>query len=251
MPLKNISIILAGTLNSGNIGSVARAMKTMGLSRLKLVNPQCEIDEQAVWMATHGEDVLQNAECVSSIRDAVADATYVFGTTARSRKWRDRLTPEDMAQKVLSLGDHNRVALMFGPENSGLNNNDLELCNDVVTIPTDDNATSLNVSHAVMIVCYEIFKTLSQKDAPAKREKIPELAPSNKLEEMYDHMRFALLEIGYLDPYNTEHAIGNFRRVLTKALLTTYDVQLIRGVFRQLVWYIKHTKKTMENDTKG
>lgn len=236
---ENIDIILTGTLKSGNIGSVARAMSNMGLSSLKLVKPQCTIDDQAFWMATHGADILRNAKTFPTIRDAIADCSYVFGTTARSRRWREFLCPEEMSEKVAVLARQNRISIVFGPEDMGLSNDDLELCNQVVSIPTADEAASLNVSHAVMVICYEIFRAVEKKN---ETHETMELAEGEKVEEMYDHMRKALLEIGYLNPQNPDHVMGKFRRIMTRAGLTSQDVNLIRGVFRQLLWYIKKKK---------
>jgi tRNA/rRNA methyltransferase len=236
---ENIDIILTGTLKSGNIGSVARAMSNMGLSCLKLVNPQCAVDDQAFWMATHGADILRNAKTFPTIRDAIADCSYVFGTTARSRRWRDFLYPGEMSEKVAVLARQNRISIVFGPEDMGLSNDDLELCNQVVSIPTADEAASLNVSHAVMVICYEIFRAVEKKN---ETHETMELAEGEKVEEMYDHMRKALLEIGYLNPQNPDHVMGKFRRIMTRAGLTSQDVNLIRGVFRQLLWYIKKKK---------
>jgi tRNA/rRNA methyltransferase len=238
--LDRIDIILVGTLNSGNIGSVARAMKNTGLSCLKLVNPQCEIDDQTYCMATTGEDIIKDVKMFSGIREAIHGSSYVYGTTSRDRRWRNLLYPEEMAKKALSLSQRNSISILFGPEDKGLSNDELELCSEVVTIPTSKGASSLNISHAVMVICYEFFRAAEEKKFPPADNL---LAPTEKVERMYDHMKEALLEIGFLDPNNPEHALGNFRRILTRAELAPDDVQLIRGVFRQLLWYIKKSKK--------
>lgn len=236
MDFANIDIILSGTLASGNIGAVARAMCNMGLSRLKLVDPRCRIDEKARWMATCGPDILSSAQTFKSFRDALSDCSYSFGTTARSRRWRDALTPAEMAAKAASLAEKNRIAVVFGPEDMGLSNEELELCNDVVTIPTTSNATSINLSHAVIIICYEIFQVAGEIKEPAGPE---ELASAGMTEAMYDHMRDALLEIGFLNRQNPDYTLGMIRRILTRSALTVPEAKLIRGMFRQLLWYIK------------
>ncbi len=237
---KDIEIVLVGTLHSGNIGSVARAMNSMGITCLKLVSPQCKIDDQAFWLATHGGSILQNVQTFHSIREAIADVSYVFGTTARTRHLRNFIGPHELAVKVSSLSGKNNISIIFGPEDKGLSNEELELCNEVVSIPTVAEAASLNIAHAVLIVCYEIRKCNKQ---PKENSSIDLLAKSKDVEDMYDHMKKALLEIGYLDKQNPDVALGKFKRILTRAGLLDKDVKLIRGVFRQLLWYIRNSAR--------
>ncbi len=237
MSLENIQIVLIGTLKSGNIGSVARAMNTMGCQCLVLVKPQCIIDEQSYWMATHAKNILDNVIIVDSLRDAVAGSAYIVGTTARSRRWRDCSTPAKMSQEIKQRNDSRPVSLIFGPEDSGLSNDELELCDKVVTIPTAEAAASLNISHAVMILCYELFLAA---ETCAEQHVLVSPASSAKIEAMYDHMRTVLHEIGFLNPQNPEHFLGKFRRIFSRAGLSEDDVQLIRGVFRKLLWYIRN-----------
>jgi tRNA/rRNA methyltransferase len=236
--LDNATIVLVGTLAPGNIGSAARAMKNMGLSNLILVNPQCQLTEEALRMATNAQDILKSAKQVLNMRDAVAMSGYIFGTTARSRKWRSAISPEAMGKKIVSFLQNNRVSIIFGPEDRGLSNEDLEICHEIVSIPMAKCAGSINLSHAVMIVCYEIHCALRGK-AKDKRTK---LASADEVEKMYDHMRDALLEIGFLNRQNPEHTLGSFRRILTRAGLKEQEVKLIRGVFRQLLWYLKKNR---------
>lgn len=241
MGLENIEIVLVGTLQSGNIGSVARAMKNMGLSKLTLVNPCCSVDRQAYIMATHGQEILDNIGTCPTLPDAVEGASFVFGTTARDRKFRTFVYPREMAKKAVALARENSVSIVFGPEDKGLSNEELDICSEVVNIPTMDDASSLNIAQAVVIVCYEIFLASEQYQEVAEQVV---LAPVGKVEEMYDHMKNAFVEIGFADPENPDHVIGLFKRILTRAGLTEKDVQMVRGVFRQLLWYVNKTKKT-------
>lgn len=244
MDFHNVAIILVGTLASGNIGSTARAMCNMGLSHLRLVRPHCEIDDQAFWMATSGQDILKRAQMASTLREALADCGYCFGTTARHRRWRRVISPREAAQKALSLCSTNRVAFVFGPEDSGLTNEELELCHEVITIPTASEASSLNISHAVVIICYELFIAAQHQNRLPQRQQ---LAPITMTEAMYDHMRNTLFEIGFLNRQNPEYTLGLLRRILTKAQLTVAEVRFIRGIFRQLAWYMKSTKPQRSN----
>ena len=236
--LDNIHIVLVGTLAPGNIGSTARAMKNMGLSNLCLVSPQCTITDEAFWMATNAGDIVRAARQVSTLGEAIAQTGYVFGTTARTRRWRTFIEPDKMAKKALSLAAHNKVALVFGPEDKGLSNDELQLCSEIVSIPTAPGGRSLNLSHAVMIVCYELFCSLQKGGAHKEVTR----AQADEMETMYDHMRSALLEIGFLNKENPDHTLGSFRRILSRAGLTSTEVRMIRGVFRQLLWYIRKNK---------
>lgn len=238
--LASIEIVLVGTLQSGNVGSVARAMKNMGFAGLKLAGPQCAIDEQARWMATHAGDILDSARVYPDLREAVADAQYVIGTTARDRRFRSLLTPEQMAEKVLGLLPENRVAIVFGREDSGLTNDELELCDDAFTIPTAPEMTSLNVAQAVMITVYELFCRARSRGPSASGGR---LASSGEQQEMYDHLRTLLVDVGFLNPHNPDIALGKIKRLLTRAGLTVKDVRLIRGVVRQLQWYVNATRR--------
>jgi tRNA/rRNA methyltransferase len=233
--LDAVSIVLVGTLAPGNIGSVARAMKNMGMSHLCLVSPHCTVNEESFRMATSAGNILRAAQYAGTLREAIADTGYVFGTTARARRLRPHIFPPEMGEKAAKLLSHNKVALVFGPEDRGLSNEHLELCSEIVSIPTARGGKSLNLSHAAMIMCYEIHRAVKGSTAHEK----PLLAPAGEVENMYDHMRSALLEIGYLDPQNPDLTLGSFRRILTRAGLTCEEVKLIRGVFRQLLWYIK------------
>jgi len=235
----NINIILTKTINPGNIGSTARAMKNMGLSSLCLVKPQCDVDDDAYRMATHGKDILKKIKKFDSITAAASGSIYLFGTTARNRKWRDYISPADMIAKIEDHVSFPKVSILFGPEDIGLTNNELELCNDVVVIPTSDDASSINISQAVLIICYEIFISFQKNNVMMSKPQKKDLAPIDKVEDMYDHMQKALTDIGYLDPQNPEHFIGNFRRIFNRAGLTSEDVQTIRGIFRKLNWYIR------------
>jgi TrmH family RNA methyltransferase len=240
--LNNVEIILVGTLQSGNVGSVARAMKNMGLAHLKLAGPQCELDERARWMATHAADVLDNARMYPTLREAVADVQYVIGTTARDRRFRTLLTPTQMAEKVLSLVPFNRVAIVFGREDSGLSNDELELCDAAVSIPAAPEMMSLNIAQAVMVVSYELFCRV-ESQVPAANGDI--LASSGQQQEMYDHLRKLLLDIGFLNPQNPDVVLGKIKRLLTRAGLTDKDVKMVRGIVRQLQWYADTTRSLL------
>ncbi len=235
--LSNIDIVLVGTLQSGNIGSVARAMANTGMTSLVLVRPCCTIDQQAYSMATHGARILRSARILPTLREALTDTVHAVGTTARERRWRDCFDHCELGARAVPHAMAGRVALVFGPEDAGLSNDELELCDEVTTIATAPGAASLNISQAVLLVCYELFTASckAQSDSVSRQEP----APASMTEAMYDHMREALLAIGYLNPQNPAHTLGMIRRVLSRAGLSVPEVRMLRGIFRQLVWYVR------------
>src|SRR4030043_519409 len=161
----NIAIILVEPKLPENIGAVARAMKNMDLGHLILVNPMNVDEDRIAKMATsHCMEIVRKMKVYNELESAVAPFQYIAGTTARSGSMRPALTtPHHLAMDVISISKHNDVAILFGPEDRGLSNNHLRFCHTITTIPTSE-FSSLNLAHAVMIICYEIFQAKS--DAP-------------------------------------------------------------------------------------
>jgi TrmH family RNA methyltransferase len=241
MYFNSIDIILVKTLYPGNIGSVARAMKTMGFNSLKLVSPQCNIESQAYRMATHAKDMLSTIITYKTLREALTKNSFVIGTTARIREDRELITPAVLADKLVSLYPNNRTALVFGPEDMGLSNEDLQLCNCAVKIPTAGEASSINISHAVMILCYVISTSLTEA---AGQHNATHFAPCEQSEQMFDQLRRLFSDSGFFKSEKHEKIFGKFRTILTRAGMTEPDVKLIRGILRQLRWYISNLRKT-------
>ena len=242
--LHNITVVLVGTLQAGNIGMAARAMKNMGLCDLRLAAPQCVLDAQAYRKAPHTDDLLDRARSYASLQDAVADCAYVCGTTARDRRRRELHEPRTMAPRWLELARTNRIALVFGREDAGLSNEELEACHDVVVIPTAGLHASLNLSHAVALISYELYVQARQAGS-AGAGADTRLAVSADTEPMYAQMRDTLLEIGFLDPQNPDIVLGHLRRLLSRAGMTRREVKVVRGIFRQLGWYLNQTRDYM------
>ncbi len=241
MPLNNIDIILVKTLYSGNIGSVARAMKTMGFSSLKLVCPQCSIDAQAYRMATHARDMLSTIATFKTLPEALANDSFVVGTTARIREVRSLISPAVLSETIVSVSANNTTAIVFGPEDMGLCNEDLQLCNCAVKIPTAGEASSLNISHAVMILCYVISTAMTEH---AVQHEINTLASCKQSEQMFQQFKKLFSDIGFLKSEKHEKIFGKFRSILTRTGMTGPEVKLLRGVLRQLSWYISKTRKS-------
>jgi len=239
MPLDNVVIILAGTKHPGNIGSVARAMANMGLERLILAAPRCAINEEARRMAKAGTGVLDAARIYPSLADAAAEMNMLVGTTGAIGGYRaDVTTPRRLAQKILDQAAEQTVGIVFGPEDTGLVDEDLWLCQLLIRIPTSRNASSINLAQAVMIICYELMLgSLTREPGGAIK-----LAPLEQTEAMYAQLEEALLKVGFLHAQNTKHMMFAIRRLLGRAGLESSDVGVLRGIARQINWFASSGK---------
>jgi len=241
MPLSNVRIVLVRPRGGANIGAVARAMKNMGLDDLVLVRP---VAVRAFWskaMAVHAEEVLSRARRCDSLADAVADCGLVAGTTCRQGLYRRGVqTPREGAPRLIAAAGANRVALVFGPEDHGLSNDDLKLCHQLLMIPSSPEYPSLNLAQAVMVCAYELF--LAAHDAAAST---PELALAARVELMFERLQAAFLSVGFLYPENPDHIMFAFRRVLGRAQLEEHDVKIWLGLARQIEWFGRGGWRTM------
>jgi len=245
--LKNLRIVLVRPRGSGNIGSIARALKNFGATELAIVGTARTRSFWARAMAVHGRDVLSEARCYGTIREAITDCTLVVGTTCRGGLYRKHSqTPHEVAPTIAAAARAGKVALIFGPEDHGLSNQDLEPCQLLITIPAHADYQSLNVAQAAVICLYEIF--LASLGAAAV-ERI-ERARAEDIERMYDRMRSTLLKIGFLDSENPEHMLLAFRRILGRAGLEDADVRIFTGLFRQIEWYADKGWKVVEEKEK-
>jgi tRNA/rRNA methyltransferase len=233
--LDHIHVVLVEPQHSGNIGAVARAMKNMALSRLVLVNPVEHLAMEARMMAMHALDILQQAQVVDTLPQAIADAGYVVGTTRRLGKSRQaQQTSRSIAPLLLKLAASNPIALVFGREDSGLSNDELARCHELVTIPAHPTHGSLNLAQAVLLVCYELY--VSAATPPLAQP--PRLATAEEVERLYARMQEVLRRIGFLHGSNPDRMMGYFRRFFARVGLKSRDVKVFLGVFRQIEWYI-------------
>lgn len=236
----HIAIFLVEAQIPENIGSVARAMNNMGLTRLVLVNPSnCDLSRVLKTATGSSIDLVENMEVYDDLIEAMGPFQYVVGTTARLGAHRPAMTnPRRLAMELLGISQNNRVAILFGPEDRGLSNEQLRYCHTIATIPTA-RFSSLNLAQAVMIVCYELFITGTAKPL----ESPPRLANTFELEGMYNHLKDVFLKIGFIDPQNPEHWMLNIRRFLSRLPLRAREVKVIRGVCRQIDWYTEQLEK--------
>lgn len=237
---KNISIVLYKPKYAGNVGSVARAAKNMGIKKIVVVGTAALDREAMQQRSTHlAVDVLDSIVYVNSIEEALDGFNYIVGTTARIGKARGPfVSPRAAAQNIADLSQKNKVALLFGPEDTGLANDPLRLCHSVVTIPTSHEFTSLNLSQAVMILCYEIF--IASSSAATAAEATPKLALSSELEGMYGQIKDLLAKIDFLNPENPEYWMLDLRRFFSRTGLLSREVKIIRGICRKMEWYVRH-----------
>lgn len=235
------SIILVEPLHPGNIGAAARAMKNMGFRRLRLVNPTDPFSPEARRMASGALDVLESAEVFQSLAEALADLHVTAGLTARTGKGRIRkLDPQGLVRHLRAYPPESRLGIVFGREDRGLSNEELDLCNLLVTIPTSPEHPSLNVAQAVLVVCYEFLKDRIDAAAAAQvqtRKTVP--ASSEELEALYRHGREVLLRIGFLHENNPDRILRVLRRIFGRIGLEPREVSILRGILRQMDWYAR------------
>jgi len=198
-------------------------------------------------MAVHARDILENASFCTTIRDATADCRLIVGTTARSGLYRHHSrTPREIAPAITAAAHSGKVALIFGPEDHGLSNKDLEPCQLLINIPTHSDYQSLNISQAVVVCLYEIFLA-SMAETPSMEIR---RAKGQDIERLFDIMRHSLLKIGFLDSENPEHMLLAFRRFLGRGGLEDTDVRILTGMFRQIQWYAEKGWKVVDEKQK-
>lgn len=230
----NITIVLQRPRYPENIGAVVRAGQNMGVGGLIVVNPQNYDRPRILKMATHAAaDAVEQISRLDCLKEALAPFSYVVGTTARLGKQRQEIfTPSEIAEKIVPISQKNRIAILFGPEDRGLTNEDLRFCHCLVNIPTA-SFTSLNLAQAVMIMCYEIFTAQGK----AMNSFHPRLANGHELEGMYEHLKEILIRISFLNPQNPDYWMNNLKRFFARLPLRAKEVSIIRGICRQMDWY--------------
>lgn len=228
--MMSIRIVLVGTTHPGNIGAAARAMKNMGLTDLVLVDPRHFPHEEATARASGAADILDSARVVPDLATALGDCIYVAGASARSRNisW-PSMGPRDCAERMVRESEHGRVAAVFGPEQSGLHNDDLDLCHTLLTIPTDPGFSSLNLAMAVQVLSYEIRVASTLYEGPAFAIEAPP-ATSAEMEHFYAHLEQVLRDIRFLDPDNPRHLMRRLRRLFVRARPDRNEVNILRGM---------------------
>ncbi len=234
--LGRLRIVMVHTSHPGNIGAAARAMKNMGLSQLTLVSPVKFPDAEAYSRAAGADDILNQAEVVETLEQAVADCIWVVGTSARDRTvdW-PVYKPADCVKKCMTYMDDGNVAIVFGRERSGLTNGELEKCNALVHIPTNSNYSSLNVASAVQVLSYEM-RLAALSDAsevtPERGKKHQYDVPANAehLESMYMHLFEALNNRNFFGTREPDIVMRRLKGLFNRADLTQREVAILHGI---------------------
>ena len=255
--MQGIKIVLVEPAGALNIGAIARVLKNMGLTQLILVNPQCDpLGEEARRMAVHAPNILDDLQIFETLPLALQGCQRVIATTARSRSLPTKLeTPQQGLPWLLESDSPS--ALIFGPEDRGLSNQELNYGQRFVGIPSNPDYPSLNLAQAVGICAYELYQTYLQaqidkstpygnlqEDKPIDQNSLnsDQNASVDALEAYYHHLESSLLDIGYLYPHTAQARMAKFRRIYNRAFLSQEDVSMLRGVLRQVKWAIKQNK---------
>ncbi|MBS0299077.1 MAG: RNA methyltransferase [Proteobacteria bacterium] len=232
-PLDNIRIVLSHTSHPGNIGAAARAMKTMGLHSLYLVNPKSFPEQEANARAANAVDVLHKTKVCEDLDEALENTVQTAAITARPRE----LSPvvfdaRQGARELLQLAQRQPVALLFGRENSGLTTAEVNKCQIIIHIPANPDYPSLNLASAVQVMAYELRMALTENTEPAAIDR--KLANFDELESLYAHLERLMTVSGFLDPQKPKLLMQRIRRILARTRLEKEEVQILRGILTAL-----------------
>lgn len=244
--LENLTIVLFRPKFSENVGAAARACANMGVSRLVLVDPPAFDPERARPMATSkGGLLLDRLVIAGTLAEAVAGAEAVYGTTARLGGWRKGVvTPEQAAPEICrTLAAGGGTAVVFGPEDAGLSNHETQLCGRLVNIPTADEATSLNLAQAVLVLCYEVFKAAGSVDGGPSGPTPARAATHAERESLFTVLRETLLAIDFLKPDNPDYWMLPVRRFIDRVGLKRQEFNMLMGVCRQVKWAVGASRR--------
>lgn len=234
----NIRIALVNTTHPGNIGATARAMKTMGLQNLYLVNPKKFPDVNATALAAGADNILANAVVTSSLKEALTGSEIVFGTSARLRALQlPTSDPKTAAKFIIDKSKTNIISIVFGRESNGLSNEELELCNQHLHIPTNPDFNSLNIAAAVQLIVYELNMTMQNERDSTDRVKpslgsdpCALLATNEEVRLFYQHLEQTLLEIKFLRPSNHHKLMPKLKRMFNRTQLEKPEINILRGI---------------------
>lgn len=231
--LHDVRIVLVETTHPGNIGSVARAMKNMGLSQLVLLNPKCRIDSEASALASGASDILFNARSVTSFQEAINDCGLIVGTSARNRtlSWPE-MTPRSCAQQAVKEVVNYPVAIVFGREKNGLTNEELQLCHYHLMVPANPEYPSLNLAQAVQIITYELRQAALIQPASSSEQDIYPLAEA--LEQFYQHLESTFQTTGFIVKNHPGQVMQKLRLLFARARPTAHELNILRGMLASI-----------------
>lgn len=244
MNLSSIRIVLVSTSHPGNIGSTARAMKTMGLDKLYLVSPKMFPDQKAYEMAAGAETVLHQAIITSSLDEALNGCQLIIATSARTRGIAlPHLLPAHCAELIASKSEKTAVAIVFGRESTGLTNEELLRCHYQVVIPSNPEYSSLNLSQAVQIIAYELRLKLLAPTIQAKYSR-DHAATAEEIEQFYQHLAELMTTIDFLKPSNPRRLMQRIRRLFNRTQLEHMEVNILRGILSQIQYALSRSNSS-------
>ena len=240
--IDNLRVVMVETSHPGNIGAAARAMKTMGQKRLYLVNPAIFPSAEVTARAAGADDLLANAVVCNTLEEAVRDCVLVVGTTARIRRvpWMVE-GPRAGAARIVATSRSGQVAVVFGREDNGLNNDELGLCNTVVQVPTNPAFSSLNVAAAVQIVCYEIMQAAGNGAITQKSDAA--LASTGQMRKLYEHLEARMTEVGFLNPRKPRLLMRRIKRLFNRAQLDQNEINILLGFLAAVQKFVKKGRR--------
>ncbi len=241
--LKNVYIVLHSVESPGNVGSTARAMKNMGLKNLILINPPDLEHEEAKKLAYQSYDIIENAVVVNSFEEALSLVDIAIATTRRKGKWRERfLPPEEISELILERADKNRIAIIFGPEKTGLTNDEVLKCEYASEIPTAVDYPSLNVSQAVMIYVYELYRAYMRNHGKKPHKHILKRAPKIEYERLNKRIMSAMRELNMSKGFEDKFS-RSLDRMLSRTDWTDKDIATFDAFLKHIENYLEKTKK--------
>ena len=235
--LANIRVVLSHTSHPGNIGASARAMRTMGLHSLFLINPKYFPHADAVAMAAGADDILANVRVCSGLDEALANTTFIVGLTARRRDLsHPMLGLREAAARIAGEAANGQVAILFGTEMSGLSNSELDRCHLLANIAADDEFSSLNLAAAVQVTAYELRQATLTGDSAPLSTVFP-MASFEQVEGFYQHLEQLLYDTKFLDPAQPKRLMRRLRRLFARARLEKEEVNILRGILHAMHEY--------------
>lgn len=237
--LKKIRIVLVEPKGAFNIGSVARVMKNMGLSELALVDPVEFHNDEAYKASVGARDILNNALIFESLEDTIKETNLVVGTTRRDGKLRRIFCSiEELPERIFPVLKEGKVSILFGREDSGLSNRETDLCNILVNIPSSKSFPSLNLSHAVAVVCYKLFTNAIVNQVPY----ITKPVDNEEIEGLLDYIQSVFLDIGFFSKGAPGYVISLFRKIFGRALLDQDEIKNLTYIFHRLHGLLRNKK---------
>jgi tRNA/rRNA methyltransferase len=242
---EQFAFVLARPKSAGNIGSAARALKNMGFGDLRLVAPEASPkDNLAHAMAVHANDVLAGAQIFATLEAALADCNLTVGTTCRGGPYREATRPlRESTRELAEVSATNRIAMIFGPEDTGLTNQELKFCQKLITIPTSAEYASINLAQSVILCAYELRMALEGE--PQKSADPSQLAPATEVNAALERIKEALLAIGFLPEENPDHIMFALRGIFGRTGLAPRELEILNGIAKHTKWAAEGGHETL------